>query len=167
MKNKYTSDSRASLVNVTKKTLPIVVRELKRIEKESGSISPKSVVNEARSRNSPLHKFFVWDDDLAAEKFREWQARILIGCVKVTFKDDSGNDQTIRAFVSVSPEEVENSDDLIQEGGYISLEKAGRNTGYQKQVVQYAYNQAVNWKKRFGGFKEFFEIAKAIEKTKV
>lgn len=167
MKNKFSTDGRASLVNVTKKTLPIVVRELKRIEKEAGVITPATVIEQARSEHSPLYPFFTWDNDEAARKFREWQARVLISCVKVTFKDSDGEELTVRAFVNVPPEEADNECDLISEGGYISIDKASRNVNYKSQVIQYAYNQAVNWKKRFGGFKEFFAIAEAIEKTKV
>lgn len=167
MKNKYSVGGSASLVRVTKRNLPIVVRELKRIEKDAGVITPAVVVEAARRRTSPLYKMFVWDDDIAAAKYREWQARVLIGCVKVTFKDSDGEEQTTRAFVSVSPVEVEDESDLIADGGYISVEKASRNTGYKGQVLKYAYNQLLGWRRRFGGFKQFFEVSVAIDKTKV
>lgn len=167
MKNKFSVGSSAPLVKVTKRTLPVVVRELKRIEKDNGVITPAIVVDSARSIRSPLHKCFEWNDDAAAVKYREWQARILIGCVKVSFKDEAGEDQIVRAFVNVSPVEVDDEDDAIGEGGYISVERASRNVGYKKQVVQYAYGQLTRWKQKFGAFKEFFVVTEAIGKVKV
>lgn len=165
MKTKFSAVG--NIVGVKNKDVPVVVRELKRIEKAIGSLTPATVVEAASGSRSPLHRYFTWDDSLAAAKYREWQARVLIGCVQVTIKDASGGESTVRAFVSVSPtDEGVEVDDLIAERGYMSVEKAARNSGYKGQVIQYAYNQLVNWKRRFGGFKEFFEVTEAIGRVK-
>lgn len=48
------------------------------IEKRFGTVTPRIVVDLARDENHPLHGEFEWRDGVAAEKFREEQARELI-----------------------------------------------------------------------------------------
>lgn len=54
-----------------------------------GKITPQQIVDAARNEDSPLHRFFEWDDDKAAEQYRLDQARTLLrSCqVEVTVSD--------------------------------------------------------------------------------
>lgn len=47
-----------------------------------GNLTAEFVVQAARSKKSPLHSFFTWDDTLAAEEYRKEQARRLIQAFK-------------------------------------------------------------------------------------
>lgn len=161
MKTKFSLSGNA--VGVRKKDLPVVVRELKRIEKEIGVLTPAIIVKSAERKRSPLRKYFQWNNTTAAQKYREWQARALIGCVQVTIVEH-GESSTVRAFVNVSPSDEVLDDDMIVDRSYVSVQKAARNVGYRGQVLLYARNQLINWKRRFGGFKEFFGVVEAIEK---
>lgn len=57
------------------------IQELSR--KREGRIAPEDVVEDARSKKSPLHKCFDWDDASAAAKHRLHTARQLITSVRV------------------------------------------------------------------------------------
>lgn len=57
--------------------------ELERIHERDGKITPAAVVEDARPENAPLHPCFEWRDDVAAEKYREEQARCLIRTVVI------------------------------------------------------------------------------------
>ena len=48
------------------------------------SFSAKDVVNKARDPKTELHKCFEWNDAVAAEKYRESQARTVVGNLKIT-----------------------------------------------------------------------------------
>jgi hypothetical protein len=48
------------------------------IRSREGGVQPKAVLDEARDINSVLHAPFEWDDGVAAEYHRLWQARKLI-----------------------------------------------------------------------------------------
>ena len=48
--------------------------ELDRIYKKYGELQPSTIVDESRDSSAPLHKCFEWDDQTAAEKYRETQA---------------------------------------------------------------------------------------------
>ena len=76
--------------------------ELERIYQERGRIEPSAVVEESRDTSSPLHPCFEWDDAVAAEKYREDQARLVIRSI-VTVSDNSTEkqQQPVRAFVRV------------------------------------------------------------------
>lgn len=161
MKTKYTATTR-----VNRKELPVVVKALRAIEREAGAITPALVVAMAESPDHPLHKYFTWDDTEAAKRYRDEQARKLIQSVNVVFTDSGGEQRTVRAFVNVKPDEEE-TDDAIGGQGYISVQRATKSGSYQQQVVQYAHAQLQTWNAKFGTFKEFFEVSKAITEVKV
>ena len=76
--------------------------ELERIYQERGGIEPSTVVEESRDISSPLHPCFEWDDAVAAEKYREDQARLVIRSIVTVSEDSAGKQQQpVRAFVRV------------------------------------------------------------------
>lgn len=74
--------------------------ELERIYREQGTLEPSVVVEQSRPKRAPLHSVFEWDDEVAAEKWREQQARVVIASVMVV--DEKTNEPFTRAFVHVS-----------------------------------------------------------------
>jgi hypothetical protein len=58
----------------------------------------RDVVEHARADSSPLHKYFEWDDDRAAELWRERQARELISSFTITVEN---YETPVQAFVSL------------------------------------------------------------------
>jgi hypothetical protein len=46
-----------------------------------GMYSPKEVVEAAKPKNSPIHRYFEWDKDKAAYLYNLQQARRLITCL--------------------------------------------------------------------------------------
>jgi len=62
----------------------VLEQELSRLtERGGGTLTPASVVDAARSEESPLHQYFEWDDSIAAEAYRQDQARELIRRIRV------------------------------------------------------------------------------------
>jgi len=58
-------------------------RELDRIRVAHNGLRPADVVDESRPEDAPLHPVFEWQDPIAAERWREHQARDLIRQVVV------------------------------------------------------------------------------------
>lgn len=80
----------------------VTVRELDRIKERDGGISPVVVVEESRPEDAPLHPEFEWDDPIAAQKYREVQARQIIRSVVLVSQPELNETApVIRAFVSV------------------------------------------------------------------
>lgn len=68
-----------------------------------GLLTPKAVVEAARQKKHPLHPHFEWDDNAAAESWRQEQARNLIRIVRTEDIESPGH--TTRAFVSITEKE--------------------------------------------------------------
>jgi hypothetical protein len=62
------------------------------------------VVDAARPEKSVLHPFFTWDDLVAAENYRHFEARALVRAVYMR-KDE--NDEPTPAYVNVRIEEMD------------------------------------------------------------
>lgn len=148
-------------VSIKSRDLKPVVKALKAIEAKQTVVTPRAVVEAARPKFSPLHRYFEWSDTKAARLYREVQAGRLIRAVSVTFIGDDNKECTVRAFVNVRPSEDEA--DVIGEQGYISAERSAKSVGYKQQVLEYAKQQLVVWRKKFGSYAEFYSVAKAID----
>ena len=53
-----------------------------------------------RPKDAPLHNEFEWDDSIAAEQFRESQARHIINCLCVV--PTEADQEPVRAFFTIS-----------------------------------------------------------------
>lgn len=61
-----------------------VGKELETIRKRNGGkLHTEKVVDAARPDDAVLHPAFTWDDEVAAEEYRKWEARQLIRVVVV------------------------------------------------------------------------------------
>lgn len=91
--------------------------ELERIRiQNGGKLRPEDILNEASSKDSPLHPVFEWDDSRAARKYRIQQARRFLKAIVVVYEDnevapafynvsvniedDEGNEETERFYQS-------------------------------------------------------------------
>lgn len=65
----------------------------KRLEKlaslNGGRLTPDAVLQDARSKSSPLHDQFEWDDSEAAKQWRLSQARELIRSVRIEIQTET------------------------------------------------------------------------------
>lgn len=62
-----------------------------------GDVTAAAVVDAAKSSNSPMHRYFEWDDTVAAQQYREGQAREIIHSVRVRFVS-AGKEYATRAY---------------------------------------------------------------------
>lgn len=90
-------------MDIERKLLTRIARNM------GGVLTVDAVLEEAQDENSPLHRHFEWDDTVAADAHRRYQARILIQRCRITIA--SPEPINIRTFVSL-PTDRENG------GGY-------------------------------------------------
>lgn len=67
------------------------------IRQRDGKLTPAAVVDSARPEESVLHEDFEWRDDVAAEKYRQGQARQMVGAVRIIREERP----PVRAYVNV------------------------------------------------------------------
>lgn len=132
-----------------------VIADFLRVSFPKGQYTPKDVVEKARSRNSPIHRYFEWDDTKAAEKWRLRQAKKLITCYVVIV-----DEKPTPPVVSVR---------LNNRRVYMDTDKASENESLWEQVMRDALTGLESWQLRYenlSSVSEFHPAFEGINKTK-
>jgi len=99
-----------------------------------GRLTPEEVVDEARDPDSPLHRYFEWDDSAAAEAWRLNQARSMIRWVHATV--EYGETKL------VVPNYVRDMRKKPSEQGYVSIAQCKREPATAKALLRYEFGRA-------------------------
>lgn len=73
-------------------------------------ITTEQVVENARqSLHSELHKCFQWDDNVAAEEYRKWQARTLLRSIEIVWTEyyEPGDAPLVPSYINIVREDGE------------------------------------------------------------
>lgn len=137
-----------------------IIDELNQVKSKNGFniLVPKEVVEFARDENTELHSKFEWDDSIAGEQYRIYQARNLIRTVIIK---DSGIDKSIHAFVSLSPDRENEG------GGYRGIYDVLENTNWRKQMLQDAMNELKSFEEKYKLLSELSLVFDAIHRVMV
>lgn len=106
-----------------------VGEELEGIERRDA----RSVVEAARDETKELHKCFEWRDGIAAEKYREEQARFVLRMIVVRiddYTDPQAEPIRVRAFESVNIEDGGDDDGMV----YIPIKQVLETPDLRAQV---------------------------------
>ena len=120
-----------------------------------GKFKPKDVVDIARPKKSPLHKYFDWNDTSAAEKWRIHQARIIISSIEVSIVGSSC--PPVRKWIHVSLGKNKTS--------YVDSNTAMKTPELWNQVIQKALDEVIYWRDKYEQYKELSPIVRAINET--
>lgn len=122
-----------------------------------GFVVAESVLTLATPKNSPIHRFFTWDDTEAARKYRLIQAQKLIQCVVVEIEDRDVRKYTSPVVITVGNDAPFRA--------YCEIEKARETPKIWSQVLHRAMEDAAAYRRRYLNLKELSLIHEAIEKT--
>ena len=142
-----------------------IKRDMKKISEEiikiaeNRGLTAENVVESARNKGSSLHRFFEWDDTLAAEEWRLQQARVLIHTIKIKITMD-GDLKMIRAFENIK---VTIDGDSFRE--YKPTIEILSNLEYRQQMIIKAIGEVKYWQEKYALFKEFNPIFNKIKET--
>lgn len=132
--------------------------ELERIRvRQNGRLEAADVVRESRDPTAPLHPAFEWDNEKAADAYREDQARYMIRSITVAMPSRKGEDAPVRAFVSV----VRDTD-----RSYTSTAHALSDTELRQQVLDSAWRELEAWRQRHAELIELAEIFATIDQAR-
>lgn len=127
--------------------------ELERIRRQhGGTLRPVDVVSAAKSKSSPLHSYFEWDDGKAAHQHRLEQARLLIRC---TVELVGGDERPVKMYVSLQSKRSDGD-------SYQSLKDVIRTRPLREELLRQALAEADAWRKRYEKFAELQEVFAAI-----
>jgi len=122
-----------------------------------GELTPSVIVEEARPDDAPLHDYFEWDDDVAAEFHREAQARRLVRSFKVTYKHTrDGEAIKVREFVSVERPEADGR------RGYVPTELAVQDPVILAALLRECQREAAAFRTKYQRLGEYATIVKSM-----
>ena len=120
----------------------------------NGNLTPSALVDESRPEDAPLHGRFEWDDEQAAELYREQQARQIIHSIEVVVE---GASEPVKAFVSLRVGGTERR--------YERTEVALSNPDSREMVLKDALSELRAFEKKYSQLAELAEVLAAIRKV--
>lgn len=128
--------------DVDSETAQVVGAHLMRLASRLGrpfdAITTDDVVEDASSPESPLHKYFQWDDKMAAIEHRRSQARMLLGSIR--YRVEPSEPRRI-GFVNVRVEGVGRA--------YVPYSLAQHNDNLRRQARESALAGIKAWQHRY------------------
>ena len=113
----------------------VIAQRLAELEKAGGgNLTAEAVVEDAKSKSSPLHDKFTWDIKKAA--YAHWleQARALIRTVRYEHRTET-------RVISVVAY-VRNPENEPDEQGYVHVEKLRKDVDLSREAVAYEFTRA-------------------------
>ena len=128
--------------------------ELEKIAQKRGSLKPAYVVEESTNKKAVLHKCFEWDNDKAADKYRQRQAQDLIRnivTVKIGKVETTG---PIRAFVSFK-----------QDNEFVSVATVINTPKFRETMLETAMKELEAFLRKYNSLEFLAELMPNIEKS--
>lgn len=137
------------------------------IRHQNNGLTDDAVVAAAKPQEHTLHKWFEWDDSVAAVEYRRDQAKNLLRSIEVTYEE--------RPEIKTRVYEVEHKSRRCDEERtvYTTTEEILQNPEARDRLIAEAIRQAMAFRRRFKAIHELDavmnEIDRAVEKigTKV
>ena len=115
-------------------------------------LTATELVEESRPEDAPLHDEFEWNDSIAAEKFREDQARAMIRHLTVRI-DINNNEYPVRQYFMVR------SESKIFEPVQLILKDQDKTA----MLLDQAKKELQSFKAKYACLKELATVIKAID----
>ena len=162
--------------DITDEQAQIFGDELDRIREKYGRLFIPQVVAEARYEKSTIHDFFEWDNEIAGERFRIDQARILQRSIYVDIVTSDDERIPTRAFVDVGVAKDQEQFPGFHE--FTSIDIALKDKEKMEMIIGRAFSELKKWAttyrrylkidKDFGEqFKLIFDDIEALEEATV
>ena len=122
---------------------------------EEGKKEASDLVDASRPDNAPLHSLFEWNDSIAAEKYREDQARCIIRHVYTVPEEEDTENVPVRAFFQVD------SHSSDYEPTYVIMSDAEK----REQLLKIAKRELESFRAKYKSLQELNKVFKAIDET--
>ena len=116
-----------------------------------GRLTAKDLVDENRPEDAPLHNEFEWDNNEAADKWREYQARHIIACLIVKAE----RKEPVRAFFNVTRSEPQ----------YTHIETILESTDETEKLLKTALGELISFKKKYSTLEQLTKVFAAIDEV--
>lgn len=133
----------------------VVGEHVAAIEERDGEVTKESFLDSARSKSSPVHKLFDWDNKVAGEKWRLQQAKNILSCLRINIVCEDRAPIKTRAFINIVPGSYN--------GRFISTELAMTNIDTRAGVLTRAQQELMAFKEKYGTLTELSHVIAVID----
>lgn len=134
-----------------------VGEELENI-KGKEKLTRESIVEYAKNKESELHKCFEWDDSIASEKYRLYQASQILTSIAIVVDDTKPKRKATRMYVSIKNEQE-------NEREYKSIVEVLENDEEYKQLVIKAEQDFISYKQKYEELIQLKDLKNIIYKN--
>ena len=124
--------------------------ECKRIAETIG-LTAENLLNENRTEGTPLHNYFEWDNDVAAEKYRLVQAKDIIRSIVLIRQTEDDNKPPVRQFVSIRKEKKERE--------FVPVETVLKRQDYTEQMFEQAKRDLLAFRTKYINLRNYAELS--------
>lgn len=125
----------------------LVAQEIMNIE----NATPQNILETAKNPDSELHKCFTWDNTVAAEKWRLYEARQVVCSLAIAKKEDSREPTNIRILHKTDG------------NGYKPIQFIVQQKGEYEKLLQRAFEELRAFKTKYSSLSELEEIMSLID----
>lgn len=125
---------------------------------QSGPVTPEDVLQDAKPKRSPIHDYFEWDNESAANEYRLNQARYYMRSIEVIVEMV---EQPVRAFHVVNVKT--DTGDISR--GYLPIVHIKEEPDLLSQVIESARRELVAWQRRYSQYQELEPANVAIQQV--
>ena len=131
-----------------------VGKRCEQIEQAYGNVTKQNLVDDARPEDSELHSLFEWDDAVAGEAYRRFQAGKVLSSLKLTVVKRDSTPVRVKAFVNVSSE---------SSARYVNINVARADSSKMSVVLRNAFNEMQMFIAKYRGLSELECVIDAME----
>lgn len=113
------------------------------------NLNAKALVFISRPKDAPLHNEFEWDDSIAAEAYREHQARHIINSLEIVREEK----EPVRAYFNIQRTEA----------NYQHITSILKKVDAREQLFRTALSELIAFKKKYATLTEFSKVFDAID----
>jgi len=118
-----------------------------------GMLTAKNLVDISRPEDAPLHNAFEWNDSVAAEQYREQQARKIINSLVIVKKDQ----EPVRMYFNLVKKAPE----------YKRIDLILSDADDKEKLLQLAYREMLAFKKKYETLTELAKVFEAIDQLDI
>ncbi len=131
-------------------------KEIERLSRlKKGRIKPSEVVQAAKDPDSPLHEYFDWDLESAANKYWEEQARRLIKSVKVVVTTETTRITAVGY--------VRDPEKSPAEQGYVHVSRVRTDEDMKREVMIAEFERAAAALRRARDLSLLFDMYEQVD----
>lgn len=130
--------------------------ELEELQRKHVNVSPRLVLDFARDKNTELHRHFEWSDDIAAERYRLYQAA---GLIRLYVVIRGEGEQPVRGLVSII------QDRKSCAGIYRHIDDVMSDTKLRANLLETALMELRALRRKYEGLRDLAAVWESIDVT--